>query len=366
MTKEEIKKRVDGFDALMKESLDSGVFPGANYVIVSNYGTFYNSFGYKTLMPEKEENDINTKYDMASCTKVLCTTSCIFKLMEMGKIRLYDEVKKYLPLFPHEGVTIFDLMTHSSGLPAGIGGADKRKEKQELLDKIWEVKMIYEKNQKIVYSDIGFILLGLIVEEVSGMGLDEFSKKYIFDPLEMYNTGFNRTNKPVDIKLYAATEVRNDDVIKGLVRGYVHDENAYCMGGVSGHAGLFSTVGDISHFITMVLNDGIYNGKEIFSKATIDLMFTPFVREPKGVSLDCTQRGLGWIVRGDYCGAGDLASPETIHHTGFTGTNVCIDRINKVGWSILSNRVHPTRQNGLLIPMRSKYGNYIISHFGGR
>ena len=119
MDKEEIKRRIHGFDELMEESLNNGVFPGANYVIVSKYGTFYNSFGYKTLMPEKEENDIDTRYDMASCTKVLCTTSCIYKLMEMGKIRLYDEVKKYLPKFPHEGVTIFDLMTHSSGLPAG-------------------------------------------------------------------------------------------------------------------------------------------------------------------------------------------------------------------------------------------------------
>lgn len=356
---------VKGFDDLMEESLERGVFPGANYVIVSKKGTFYNSFGYKTLLPEKEENDINTLYDMASCSKVLSTTSCLFKLMEMGKLRLYDEVKMYLPEFRHEGITIFDLMTHSSGLPAGVSRAGVTT-REGLLNNIWALDLKYETGATVIYSDIGFILLGLIVEKISGMGLDEFAKTYIFDPLEMYHTGYNRITKNMDIDKtqYAATEVRQDLIVNELCRGVVHDENAYILGGVAGHAGLFSCVKDIEHFISMVLNDGVYNGKQIFSKATIDLMFKPMVRVNKKVSLDCSQRGLGWIVRGDYCGAGDLASEETIHHTGFTGTNVCIDRINKVGWSILSNRVHPTRANGLLIPMRSKYGNYIISHFG--
>ena len=170
----------------------------------------------------------------------------------------------------------------------------------------------------------------------------------------------------VDFSKYAATELRSDEIVNEVLRGKVHDEKAYIMGGVAGHAGLFSCVEDISHFIEMILNDGVYKGKQFFSRATVDLLFTPQVKVPKGVSMDCTQRGLGWIVKGDFCGAGDLASPETIHHTGFTGTNVCIDRINKVGFSILSNRVHPSRSNTLIIPFRAKVGNYIIANFGGR
>ena len=116
----------------------------------------------------------------------------------------------------------------------------------------------------------------------------------------------------------------------------------------------------------MVLNNGVYNNKRILSRATIDLMFTPQVEEKKGVALTLNTRGLGWIVQGDYCSAGDLASKETILHTGFTGTNVFIDRINKVGFTLLSNRVHPTRNNTKIIPFRGRLGNYIIANFGGR
>lgn len=360
--------RVKGLDELLNEAVKNGVFPGANYVIVSKYGKYMNSFGKKALIPNEEDNSIETLYDMASCTKVLSTTSCIMKLLEMGKLRLYDSVSQYIPQFIHKDILIWDLLTHSSGLPADVHRAARLKSKEELLEKIFNVELKYERLTNVVYSDIGFILLGLIVEKVSGMALDEFAKKFVFDPLEMFNTGFNRI-KPdmdVDIMKYAPTEKRSDEIVNEILRGKVHDEKAYIMGGVAGHAGLFSCVEDISHYIEMILNDGVYNGKQFFSKATIDLLFTPQVRVPKGVSLDCTQRGLGWIVKGDFCGAGDLASPETIHHTGFTGTNVCIDRINKVGFSILSNRVHPSRSNTLLIPLRARLGNYIIANFGGR
>ena len=122
-------------------------------------------------------------------------------------------------------------------------------------------------------------------------------------------------------------EKREDEVVNAILRGKVHDEMAYILGGVAGHAGLFSCVKDLSHFIKMILNDGVYNGKQIFSRATIDLMFTPQVRVPNGVSLDLNQRGLGWIVKGDFCSAGDLASEQTILHTGFTGTNIFVDRV---------------------------------------
>ena len=360
--------KVKGLDTIICDAVMNGIFPGANYVVVSKYGTFKNSFGKKALVPNKEENSIDTLYDMASCTKVLSTTSCIMKLLEMGKLRLYDNVSKYLPEFIHKDILIWDLLTHSSGLPADVHRSAKLKSKEELLEKIWNVELKYERYSNIIYSDIGFILLGLIVEAVSEMPLDEFAKKYVFDPLEMYNTGFNRIseNMNVDFSKYAATEKRSDEIVDEVLRGKVHDEKAYIMGGVAGHAGLFSCVEDISHFIEMILNDGVYKGKQFFSRATVDLLFTPQVKVPKGVSLDCTQRGLGWIVKGDFCGAGDLASPETIHHTGFTGTNVCIDRINKVGFSILSNRVHPSRSNVLIIPFRAKVGNYIIANFGGR
>ena len=355
-----INNKVLELTEMLSEAASTVIFPGGNFALVCEEGTFTGSVGKKRLFPEVVENNIDTMYDMASCSKVVSTTTCILKLLEQGKLRLFDTVKKYLPRFKHENVLVWDLITHTSGLPAGVSGVCKIKSREEALDKIYALDLIYEKNTKIVYSDIGFILLGFIVEEISGMKLNEFAKKYVFDPLEMYDTGYN----PVDIDRCAPTEERNDDIVKGIVCGKVHDEMAYLLGGVCGHAGFFSTCKDMSHFIEMVLNDGVYNGKKILSKATINLMFTPQVQEKKGIALTLNTRGIGWIVQGDYCSAGDLASPETILHTGFTGTNVFIDRINKVGFSLLTNRVHPTRQNVKIIPYRGMIGNYIIANFG--
>lgn len=357
---EKIQWRIEKLNEILEEATNNNIFPGATYALVCEEGKYYGYVGKKALYPVSEDNSLDTLYDMASCTKVICTTSCIFKLLEQGKIRLFDTVNSYLPEFKHEDILLWDLLTHTSGLPAGVGGVTKLKSREEALEKIFALETIYPKNTKIVYSDIGFVLLGLIIEKISGMSLNEYAKENIFNPLEMVDTGY----LPKDKERCAPTEERNDDVVKGLVRGYVHDELSYILGGVAGHAGLFSTCSDIAHFIEMILNKGVYKGKRIFSEASIDLMFTPQVKENKGVALTCNTRGLGWIVQGDYCSAGDLASKETILHTGFTGTNVFIDRINNVGFTLLSNRVHPTRKNTLLIPFRGKLGNFIIANFG--
>ncbi len=347
---------------ILLAEVEKGTFPGATYALVSEFGTFYGAVGFKSLYPTKETNSLDTLYDMASCTKVICTTTCIFKLMEQGKIRLFDSVSMYLPKFKHTDILIWDLMTHTSGLPAGLGGVTKIKSREEALEKLYATETVYPKNSKILYSDLGYVLLGLVIESISGCSLDEYARINVFEPLEMFDTTF----KPKDKERCAPTEERNDDIVKGIVRGHVHDELSYILGEVSGHAGLFSTASDIQHFIEMVLNNGVYNNKRILSRATIDLMFTPQVEEKKGVALTLNTRGLGWIVQGDYCSAGDLASKETILHTGFTGTNVFIDRINKVGFTLLSNRVHPTRNNTKIIPFRGRLGNYIIANFGGR
>lgn len=356
------KEYLLGLDKLINDAISDGAFPGCNIALVTKSDKYFASYGLKAKYPEEEANDIDTLYDMASCSKVLSTTTCLFKLMEDGKLRLYDSVKTYLPRFMYENITIFDLMTHTSGLPSSVTKGSTITSYDMAVDLIYATEVINEKNAKIVYSDVGYLLLGFVVEAITKKSLDQAAKELVFDPLEMFDTGYN----PVDAKRCAPTEERHDNIMQGIERGIVHDERAYWLRGVAGHAGLFSTVKDISHFIEMVLNDGVYNGKRFLSQATIDLMFTPFVREAKGVSLDYNQRGLGWIVKGDYCSAGDLASPETILHTGFTGTNVFIDRINKVGFTMLANRVHPTRENTKIIPFRGRLGNYIISHFGER
>ena len=340
-------------NSLIHEALIDGAFPGACLCIVNKGKVYLESYGLKAKYPKEEQNELNTIYDMASCSKVISTTTSILILLEMGKLRLYEPVCNILPEFNLKNVTVWDLLTHTSGLIPGLPGAHKMT-KEQIYDNIMKLEPTYEKNTKIVYSDLNFMLLGLIVEKISKMPLNEFSKKYIFDPLEMYDTGYN----PKDIQRCAPTEDRGEYID----RGYVHDEVAHIFEGVCGHAGLFSTVEDVSHFIQMVLNDGIYNGKKILSKQTIDLMFTPQVEDKNGISLNNEKRSVGWIVKGCYPNSGDLASPNTIMHTGFTGTNIVIDRDNKTGFSLLTNRVHPSRATNKVISFRSRLGNYIFSH----
>lgn len=338
---------------LIQEAINDGAFPGACLCIVNNGKVNLESYGLKAKYPNEEINNLDTLYDMASCSKVISTTTSILVLAEQGKLRLYEPVCNIIPEFNLHNVTVWDLLTHTSGLIPGLPGATKMS-KEEIYQGIMNIQPSYEKNTKIVYSDLNFMLLGFIVEKLSGTSLDLFAKKYIFDPLEMYNTGYN----PKDPLRCAPTEDRGGYID----RGYVHDEVAHTFEGVCGHAGLFSTVEDISHFIQMVLNDGVYKGKKILSKQTIDLMFTPQVEEKNGVSLNNEKRSVGWIVKGCFPNSGDLASPNTIMHTGFTGTNIVIDRDNKVGFSLLTNRVHPTRLNNKVISFRSRLGNYIFSH----
>lgn len=354
-------KRIEGLNKLISEAVDKGFFPGANYVLVVGDDTYYGSFGKKSLFPNVEENDIDTLYDMASCSKVLSTTSCVMKLLEQGKIRLYDKLVEYIPEFSNPDINIWDLLTHSSGLPADVPGGSRTKDKDLLFEKIMNVEVTYPKNTKIVYSDIGFMLLGYMIERVSGMTLDQYAKEYVFGPLEMNDTGY----KPCDKNRCAPTEVREDDFYRGIVRGEVHDEKAYTSGGVAGHAGLFSCVKDVEKYMRMILNDGVYAGNQVLSKKTVDLLFTPQVEMKNGISLDPEKRGLGWIVKGNNTPAGDLASAKTICHTGFTGTSVVIDKENKIGFCLLSNRVHPSRKNILIIPFRAKLANYIMANFGG-
>lgn len=349
----------EGLEKLILEAIEDGAFPGANYYLIADKD-YYGSLGLKSHI-EKTKNNLDTIYDMASVSKVVSTVTSIMLLLEQGKLRLYDTVSSYLPRFRHRNITIWDLITHTSGLKADVIAAAKIRSKEELLVQIYHSDLVYETNSKIVYSDIGFMLLGFIIEQVSGMGLDEFAKKNIFEPLDMVDTCYN----PVDLDRCAPTEMRDDELYHGYLRGKVHDEKGYILGGVAGHAGVFSTVKDLSNFIKMILNDGLHNGKRFLSKASIEKLFTPQVEEKNGISLNNEIRTIGWILGGSWPSCGDLASKGTIHHTGYTGTNIFIDRKNKIGFTMLANRVHPTRDNIKIIPFRAKLGNYIISHFEG-
>lgn len=343
---------------LVQEGVTDKAFPGATYAIVLPDAIYTDFVGDKSWYPNVEPNTIDTIYDMASVTKVMTTTTCILKLLEFGKVRLFSKVSNFLPRFKHQNIVLWHLLTHTSGLREGLPGVTKIKSSEEAWDKAYDMELIYEPGTKIQYSDVNYILLGKIIEVVSGLSLDEFAKKYIYEPCEMKDTCFN----PKDIKRCAPTEERNDEIVQGIVRGHVHDEAAYILGGVAGHAGMFSTANDVANFIQMILNKGVFKNKRVLSGQIVDLLYKPQVAQQIGVSLIPQRRGIGWIVNDYNSNAGDLVSDETITHTGFTGTNVWIDRINQVGFCLLSNRVHPTRANLKHMELRPKVANYIMAH----
>lgn len=351
-------KEFDELVKIIEDEISDGAFPGGNFAIITKDVTYIGSVGNKALVPSVEKNDVDTLYDMASLSKVISTTMVAYKLMELGKLRTYTKVNKYLTRFKHDNVTIWNLMTHTSGLPEGVSGLLKLKNKDEVIDKIYELDLLYEPGSTIKYSDVGYILLGFICEKITGKTLDELAFEYVFNQLSMKDTCYN----PQDIKRCAPTELRNDVFHQGIQRGDVHDETAFLLNGVAGSAGVFSTVSDVSNFIKMVLNDGVFEDREVFSKQTINLMYTPQVEEISGVAKLGTTRGLGWLIGGLGGPLGDLASQNTIHHTGFTGTSMWIDRTNEIGFCLLTNRVHPTRNNPKHMDARARISNYVIAH----
>jgi CubicO group peptidase (beta-lactamase class C family) len=333
----------------IEECAEGGAFPGASFGIVTKEDCLYDAVGYSQLMPEKEKTSINTIYDLASLSKVISTTTIILILIEQGKITLQTKVSDVLDRFKHKDVTILNLLTHTSGLPSDIQDYKKFcKTRKDIINSAYNAELEYETGKKVMYSDIGYILLGLIAEKTAGK-LDEFFNNNVAKPLNMENTFYNPP-KNVKIKC-AATELEET---RGCIKGIVHDGKAYLSEGVSGHAGLFSTVEDLGKFCRMLLNVGMSGSetnKRILSKNTIMLM-----RECHTTGLN-ERRGLGWQVKDNSNSMGDLASECSIYHTGFAGTSILIDFKNEMAFILLTNRIHPSRENKGLLKLRSNINN---------
>lgn len=340
----------------MLQALNEKALPGISYAIITNKHKLFGYLGNKSWFPEVEPLEEATIYDIASLSKVISTTTAILLLLEKGKLRLWDSVHSILTDFKHREVTIYHLLTHTSGLPADIPRAATLKSPEEVRDKVFNQQLIHPVGEKIVYSDIGYILLGFIVEKISGLPLSEFAEKYIFKPLHMRDT----TYYPTDINRCAPTELRHDNVFDGFLRGQVHDEKAFALNGNAGHAGVFSTNRDLANFIQMILNNGEFNGKQFLSKATIDLLFKPHV-EDVSIFKKPYRRSLGWEYSSLGLSCGDLVGEHTIFHTGFTGTNIVIDRDHGIGMVFLTNHVHPKRGKTRLFYYRPIFSNIVLS-----
>ncbi|OAA83057.1 serine hydrolase domain-containing protein [Clostridium ljungdahlii] len=343
------KNRFKYLKQYIKKCVNNGVFPGACFGIVTREESQFGAEGYLQLLPTKELVDINTIYDLASLSKVISTTTIILKLIEDGQITLCTNVCDILPNFKHKDVTIYNLLTHTSGLPADIDDYKILcKNKQDIIKSVFSMELEYKTGQKVLYSDIGYILLGLIIERVAGP-IDVYFSENISKPLNMKDTCYNPKDNLKN--RCAATEYKNS---RGYIRGTVHDGKAHILEGVSGHAGLFSTVKDLGKFCRMMLNKGILNDKRILSENSIKM-----IMEYNTDGLN-EKRGLGWQVKnnlGYINSMGDLSSRKSIFHTGFTGTSVLIDFENQFAFILLTNRIHPSRDNIGLIKLRRNINN---------
>lgn len=332
-------------DSIMAVALREGAAPGAS-LAVGRYGRIVHMKGYGRLdtaqtSPAVDENSI---YDMASLTKVIATTTAAMMLEEQGMLELDRTVASYLPEFssPDKApITVRMLITHRGGLEAFAALYRSFKGREQYLQQINLRPLKSVPGTQTVYSDWDLILMQLIIEKITGTTLDSYLAERVFNPMNMASTMFNPDSTKFIARI-APTEI--DSARGGLVRGAVHDENAWAIGGVSGHAGLFSTAQDLSIFAQMTLNGGEYNGVRIVKPATLARWTSPQARE--------SSRALGWDTPSGNSSAGRYFSPRSFGHTGFTGTSIWIDPERSLFVILLTNRVNPVRDNTRHVPLR--------------
>lgn len=349
---------LENVDQIMNKAVFDSTFPGGVVAVVKDGIIAYEkAFGYQTYKKLEPVRD-NSIYDLASLTKVTATTPAIMKLIDEGKIELDDKVKEYIPEF-NEGmksiITIRNLLLHNSGLPAYRLYIDKLQTEEKILDAVKNEPLINKPGTTYEYSDLGFILLGEIVEKVSGMPLDKYVYRNFHYPLGMSNTFYNpeRYSHWVTDRI-PPTEVDTTWRMK-TIQGQVHDERAFYLNGVAGHAGLFSTAGDLAVYCQMLLNKGSYAGRQYLSPETVDL-FTGD-RSPQ------RNRGYGFDRKSEgFSTAGSLTGDQTFGHTGFTGTSFWIDPDRDLAIIILTNRTYPHRSYGKNISkIRAKVADAVVS-----
>lgn len=362
--------------AFVEEHVADGSFPGAAISVINENGRIYDAVvGDAEVEPERRELTADTAFDLASVTKVVATTTSIMQLVERGDLTLDDTLSDVYPDLPEEkrDVTIRHLLTHTSGLQAWQPLWHEVDDPDDVVDYIlYDTEMAYEPGSEYVYSDLGFVVLKDVVQQVTGTPLDEYAAANVFEPLGMDTTAYNPgENLPDDVE-YAATEnyvgsEPYDDCTvpsrrcryygEELVVGEVHDSNTAFMGGVSGHAGLFTTLDDLTTFASAILNGGAYRGTRILSEATVDTItenWTPDVG---------ARRGLGWDLQELFGEAEDGSSvdPGTFGHMGFTGPSIWFAPDLGVGVVVLTNRVHPTRVNYGIYDFRPEFHNRVAT-----
>ena len=325
--------RLRVIDDVVHEGIERKHMPGA-VVLVGLRGkiVYSRAFGHKQLKPTEAEMTTDTLFDMASITKPVATATSIMKLVEQGKVHLRDPVAKYIPEFGAGGkekITVFHLLTHQGGLIPDNPLKDYDDGPQTAMKRIDALKPAAPPGTAFIYTDVGYIVLARLVERVSGLDVHQFSQKHIFGPLGMTQTGYLPEER-----LRERAAVTGQRAGKWM-KGEVHDPRAFRLGGIAGHAGLFSTAEDLAVFAQMMLGGGVHHGVRVLQESTVRLM-TKTYSVPDGA------RGLGWDVRSGYSSnRGDFFSSRAFGHGGFTGTSLWMDPKLDLFVVFLSNRVHP-------------------------
>jgi CubicO group peptidase (beta-lactamase class C family) len=325
--------RLAELNAVMSEAIAARQTPGAVIVVVRKGKiAFRQAYGRRAVEPASVPMTADTIFDLASLTKPIATATAIMVLKQRGKLGLEDRVSSRLPGFDRHGkgdITIEHLLLHTSGLIADNSLGDYAEGPEQAWERICDLKLQARPGERFVYSDVGYIVLGKLVEKVSGRPLEVFAREEIFQPLGMTETGF------LPSEGQRARCAPTEKVDGTFLQGVVHDPRARKLGGVAGHAGLFSTGDDLARYVTMFLRNGMNREPSVLNAGTLAEMIRP--RPVPG-----GRRALGWDVETAYSGnRGDRFPAGSFGHTGFTGTSIWIDPGSETAVIFLSNRVHP-------------------------
>lgn len=346
---------IDQIDAAVESGITADKYPGAVVIVVKDgvivkHQAYGYALQYQNLTEKLPEDQWiamqpNTIFDMASVSKLFTSTAAM-QLVERGLINLDDPVARYIPAFAtggKEAVTIRQLLTHTSGFPAWLPLYSAYPTPEARIQAVYDATLINPPGSTYLYSDLNMITMGKVVETVSGLPLDQFVAENITGPLGMKDTGYNPPAS--ELQRTAATEYQ-PWTGRGIVWGTVHDENAYSLNGVAGHAGVFSTAYDLAILAQTFLNGGRYGQAQILKPETVREMLTNMVPQFPG-----DDHGLGWELNQMWYEEA-LASGVTAGHTGYTGTSIVVNPLNNTTVILLTNRVHPSRNKGTINPWR--------------
>jgi CubicO group peptidase (beta-lactamase class C family) len=326
----------------LQDAIKRGDFPGAVLCVGRKQGKpWIEAVGDRQVLPHVVEVSTDTIYDLASLTKPLVTATLVHKLHEQGKLDIDQPVSKYLPNFAAHGkghITLRQLLLHTSGLIADNALTDYAEGQDEAMTKLLALKPIRPADECFVYSDVGYLVLGQVIEHVTGKSLDVVAGELLFEPLKMKQTMFNPDKTLREI--IAPQDKRGDNWLQGVV----HDPRAAALDGVAGHAGVFSSAGDLAHYAEMILNEGKYGDRVILKPETVRAMLKPETVPimSKTTKARTATRTLGWDHQTPYSSnRGTKLSDRAIGHGGFTGTTFWIDPEKQLYVIFLSNRLHP-------------------------